>query len=88
MQDKCPQNCLQNEEVTACFNVYVETEICKPNYLQVHTTWLKHNKVDWRIKTAAHYFKRFLKPPAENESILKGNNSFSEMLKITCSFHA
>ena len=38
-----------------CFNLYVETEICKPNYLQAHT-WLKHNKVDWRTKTAAHYY--------------------------------
>ena len=36
-----------------CFNMYVETEICKPNYLQVHTTWLKHNKVDWMTKTCS-----------------------------------
>ena len=30
-----PTELLQNEYVHDCFNVYVETEICKPNYLQV-----------------------------------------------------
>ena len=64
-----------------CFNVYVETEICKPNYMDVHKTWMQHNKVNWRIKPAAHYYKRNLKLPKEDESILNGNSSFSEMLQ-------
>ena len=71
---------LLTKQRSDCFNVYVETEICEPNPLQVYAAWSKHNKVEWRKKTAAHYFKRYLYLPTENESILKESSSFSEML--------
>ena len=47
----------QQGEVT-CLNVYIDTEICKPYYLDVHETWMEHNKVNWIIKPAAHYYTR------------------------------
>ena len=81
MQVLCPRDYILTARRSDCFNVYVETEICKPHYLDAHKTWLEHNKVNWRIKPAAHYYKRFLKPPTEDESILNGNSSFSEMLQ-------
>ena len=69
-----------------CFNVYVDTEICEPYYKDVRKTWMVYKKVNWRIKPAAHYFKRLLGLPREDESILNGNNSFSEMVQYIYEF--
>ena len=61
-----------------CFNVYVDTEICNPDYTKAREQWLKPHGVKWRPKIANHYFKRLL--GLSDEDMLKTNSSLNEML--------
>ena len=52
-----PTNLLLKES-EYCFNVYVDKEICYPDFTKVRERWLKPHGVTWRHKITNHYFKR------------------------------
>lgn len=76
-----PTNLLVDSNRKDCYNVFVDAEVCKPSFLDVHKHWLKPGGVEWRKKFAAHYYKRQMKLSKDDESLLKGSSSFSEMLR-------
>ena len=76
-----PTKLLLDKNRRDCFNVHVDSKICKPKHSQVKKKWLRHNGVNWKTKIASHYYKRFLRLTKEDESLLEQDTSFSDMLR-------
>jgi hypothetical protein len=74
-----PAGILQSKKSKVCYNVHLDNTIClNPNAGQTKQ-WLG-NKVQWRTKTAAHYFlKRGI--PNDDERLLKANHSLAQLLR-------
>ena len=71
---------LTNER-TKCYNVYVDNTICQdPLWSDAPKRWLSNKGVDWRSKTAAHYFVKSGFPNSEEE-VLKANHSLAELFQ-------
>lgn len=74
-----PTGVLQDKS-KKCYNVYMDDTICiYPNVAQAPKWWLSRNGVDWRKKTAAHYFVKTGYPA--NERILKADHSLAEVFR-------
>ncbi len=73
-----PTKMLQAE---VCYNVYVDATICVPRWSEAPAIWLVHNGLNWRSKTAAHYFSKHNYFKQDDESLLEKDNSFGEMLR-------
>lgn len=74
-----PTALLTGKDSTVCYNVYLDDTISIKPHWGKQKEWLK-NKVQWRTKTAAHYFvKTGIKN--DNEQILKENHSLAELLR-------
>ena len=60
--------------------VFVDRTICSPSYALARELWMKPLGVGWRTKIVSHYYLRNLPLAQEDESLLEGNSSLSEML--------
>ena len=76
-----PTMLLADKKRSECFNVFVDTTICSPTFGLARELWLKPFGVDWRTKIAAHYYRRKLLLPWEDEYLLEGNSSLSDLLR-------
>ena len=75
-----PTDILQDKRSDTCYNVYMDDTICiYPNVGQARKWWLSPKGVDWKKKTAAHYFVKTGYP--SNEKILKADHSLAEVLR-------
>ena len=76
-----PTKLLEDKKSKTCYNLYLDETIClRPNAGKEKFSWLRTNGVDWRSKTAAHYFlKHGFK--FEDERLLEENHSFGNVLK-------
>ena len=77
-----PTKLLTNKKRKDCFNIYLDRTVCRPISWRVKA-WLKPNGVKWKNKTVVYYCRRRLGLPNkdENESLLGGKSSFSELLR-------
>jgi len=63
-----------------CYNVYLDDTICiHPNWGK-QRQWLNRNGVEWRTKTAAHYFVKD-RIYHDGEGLLEENHSLAELLQ-------
>ena len=74
-----PTDILQ-EKKGSCYNMYLDDTICiYPNVAQAPQWWLSRNGVNWRKKTAAHYFVKTGYP--SNEKLLDADHSLAELFR-------
>ena len=65
-----------------CHSVYVdETIAANPGFYEASKQWLKKGGVDWKNKMVTHYYLRRFDNVPSDESILKLDNSFGEMMR-------
>ena len=75
-----PTAILQDEKSSTCYNMYLDDTICiYPNVAQAPKWWLSRNGVDWRKKTAAHYFVKSGYP--KNEKLLNADHSLADLFR-------
>ena len=75
-----PTSILLDKKDSVCYNVYLDDTICvHPNWGN-QREWLRKNGVQWRSKTAAHYFVKS-NIQNDNEKILGENHSLAELLQ-------
>ena len=76
-----PTQILKDKDSSVCYNMFLDATICvKPTYAQATKWWLSPGSgVEWRKKTAAHYFMKRL-----TSHNLNSNNSFGELLRYVC----
>ena len=84
-----PKSILEKSDSNStCYNIYVDETITQdPNFNEVRR-WVDENySVNWKIKTAAHYYYRDLatygklKPDDRNELMLTQNSSLGELFR-------
>ena len=75
-----PASILLDKKDSVCYNVYLDDTICvHPNWGN-QREWLRKDGVQWRSKTAAHYFVKS-NIQNDNEKILGENHSLAELLQ-------
>lgn len=75
-----PMDFLLDKKSDVCYNVHLDDTICiNPNWGK-QREWLQKGAVNWRTKTAAHYF---VKDSIANdgEGLLKENHSLADLLR-------
>ena len=79
---EAPTKLLTSKKRKDCFNIYLDRTVCRPMSWHVKV-WLLPNGVRWKDKTVVHYCRRNLGllDKDENESLLDGGSSFSELLR-------
>ena len=76
-----PTNLLVDKSSDFCYNMFLDETIClNPNYGNAKTFWLTRNGVNWRKKTAAHYYVKNGYP--NDERLLKADHSLGELLRF------
>ena len=63
-----------------CFNVHIDGTICISPSWRDRREWLKPNNINWRNKTATHYFVK-KNIPYDGEGLMKEKFSLAEMIQ-------
>ncbi len=75
-----PAHILLDKESGVCYNVHLDDTVCiHPNWGN-QTEWLKRNGVQWRNKTAAHYFVKN-EMVNDHAGLLKEAHSLADLLR-------
>lgn len=73
-----PLRILEDKHSKVCYNVYLDDTIClDPNATEEKARWWQRQGVNWRAKTAAHYFLK----KVNSKTILSQDNSLADMLR-------
>ena len=74
-----PSSLLRN--CPSCYNVTVDSHMSSWDD-SITGKWITPGKMNWRIKSVAHYMNAgFMKPLKEPQELLKKNTPFTEMIK-------
>ena len=75
-----PLDLLINKHSNDCYNVHIDETVClNPTYID-RKKWLKDNAVEWKNKTAAHYYIK-TGIPNDGEGLLKEKFSLADLIK-------
>ena len=75
-----PKDFLLEKHSDVCYNVHLDDTICiHPNWGK-QREWLLKDGVNWRTKTAAHYFVK-TNIPHDGEGLLNEHHSLAELIK-------
>ena len=75
-----PLDLLINRHSNGCYNVHIDETVCLSPTYKDRKKWLKDDAVEWKNKTAAHYYIK-IGIPNDGEGLLKEKFSLAELIQ-------